>query len=212
MFCNLYMIVLVALYGTFALQVRRGNTQCGGGEERQTRHQEANVEDEVDAEAIVLEERSEVRESNPFDDKSRRLNLDVLIVGDRSVGKSTLCLAWSHDARFTQAQRFFLDAHSNVQFLVHDFNGYQYDLEYDLPGLVRNARVIVLMFDITRPQTFASLLEWKQNLSKNSREGVIWILAANKIDHRERLGPQWLAEFRPLLDTEVKTKITIKKH
>jgi len=57
-------------------------------------------------------------------------------------------------------------------------------------GLIQNARVAVLVFDITRPETLQDALTWKSDLEAHTREGIDFILLMNKIDQAQVLGSE----------------------
>lgn len=50
------------------------------------------------------------------------------------------------------------------------------------PMYYRSAEIIILVFDVTREESFRSLSKWMTALQGNKRDGSFIVLAGNKID------------------------------
>ena len=55
------------------------------------------------------------------------------------------------------------------------------------PMYYRSAEIIILVFDVTREESFKSLGKWMEALQSNQRGGSFIVLAGNKIDMQERV-------------------------
>lgn len=118
----------------------------------------------------------------------------LLILGDGKVGKTSMLLRFTED--------YFPTSH--IQTLGIDFKlklqeieGKMYKFQiWDTAGQERfrklttayykNAKGIVLVYDVTRRESFDMVTFWMSEIQKHSMEGVIKVLVGNQIDKEDR--------------------------
>nr|XP_019049392.1 hypothetical protein I302_03178 [Kwoniella bestiolae CBS 10118]OCF28322.1 hypothetical protein I302_03178 [Kwoniella bestiolae CBS 10118] len=120
------------------------------------------------------------------------LNLKLLLIGNSSVGKSSLLL------RFTDNE-FLSDEETaatiGVDFKVKsiELDGKKYKLSvWDTAGqerfrtltssYYRGAQGVVLVYDVSSRQTFDELLKWFKEIDTYCGEGVVKMIVGNKVD------------------------------
>lgn len=120
--------------------------------------------------------------------------LKLLLIGDSSVGKSSLLLRFAEDS-FT---------HSFISTIGVDFKTRTIDIDntsvklsiWDTAGqerfrtitaaYYRGANGIVLVYDITSEASFNSIRGWIRNIEEHAAENVCKILVGNKADMEDR--------------------------
>jgi len=124
------------------------------------------------------------------------INLKAIVLGEAAVGKTTLIKSFI-EARFEASYKATIGADIFVAHLeilpdiearitIWDMAGqYQYRrLIRAIDGYFQKARIVMLVYDITRKWTFNAIEEWyriarEKNLDPNE---VIYLLVENKID------------------------------
>jgi Rab-like protein 2 len=160
------------------------------GEEITKRHNEAADDDPstCSGEDIPAGEESTTK-NNEADDEDPP-DLKVILIGDSAVGKSKL------------VERFLLDDFNPQRLSTHALTLYRKNVKlgdgtnvkteiWDTAGQERfnvlhssyywNADVCLLVFDITRKQTYVNLKKWYSELRQHC-ESIPCILVANKVD------------------------------
>ncbi|KAH0626727.1 hypothetical protein JD844_001860 [Phrynosoma platyrhinos] len=120
--------------------------------------------------------------------------LKLLLVGDSSVGKSSLLL------RFTDDQfEPYLNPTIGVDFKVKKMVVGDLPLQLAIwdtagqerfrtltPSYYRGAQGIILVYDVTKRETFVGLESWLQELEVYTKKNVVKMLVGNKIDETDR--------------------------
>ena len=149
----------------------------------------------------------------------------LLILGDGKVGKTSMLLRFTED--------YFPSSH--IQTLGIDFKikheeieGKQYKFQiWDTAGQERfrklttayykNAMGIILVYDVTRRDSFDMVTFWMTEIQKHAIDGVTKVLVGNQIDKNERQvttqeGQNKAAELGvEFFETSAKTGAGIKK-
>ncbi|XP_067869089.1 ras-related protein Rab-18-like [Heterodontus francisci] len=121
--------------------------------------------------------------------------LKILIIGESGVGKSSLLLRFT-DGTFdseigstigvdfkVKAMRF--DGNS-VKLAIWDTAG-QERFRTLTPSYYRGAQGVILVYDVTRRETFVKLENWLNELETfSTKHGVVKMLVGNKIDKTNR--------------------------
>lgn len=118
----------------------------------------------------------------------------LLILGDGKVGKTSILLRFTED--------YFPTSH--IQTLGIDFKlklqtieGKMYKFQvWDTAGQERfrklttayykNAKGIILVFDVSRRESFEMVTFWMSEIQKHALEGVVKVLVGNQIDKENR--------------------------
>ena len=121
---------------------------------------------------------------------SNELTLKVVVIGDSSVGKTCVSLRYltgefSSQTRPTIAAGFCNAkvklGKTDIDLLIWDTAGQE-----AYRGLTsqyyRDAKVALIVFDLTNPSTLNSVTEWHQRLTDANRESVVCVLVGNKSD------------------------------
>ena len=117
----------------------------------------------------------------------------LIMLGDQGVGKSCILNRFINDT-FTEEDQatIGLDFHSkNVQIDNQDIHLLLYDTAGQekfrslIPLYTRDAHIILLVYDISKKQTFENIPSWVSDLT-NINENVIFALVGNKTDLIER--------------------------
>lgn len=135
----------------------------------------------------------------------RHLAFKAVIVGDDQVGKTTLCKnlfwkAFQHEYKQTIGADFYVYSwHVNleefktqlhVKWLLFDLAGQYSQFQVVRPLLYRGAHAAIVIFDISRPETFKSvplwIYEFWRNVSQSAIEKRPFIIVGNKADLREK--------------------------
>lgn len=151
----------------------------------------------------------------------------VLIIGDASVGKSSMLLRFTDDS-FDEHIQSTIGVDFKVKHM--DVNGKRIKLTiWDTAGqerfrtltssYYRGAHGVVLVYDVTRTDSFENLEQWLKEVqlySPNGGENVVKLLVGNKID-LERTVPREQAEAWArsqgmlFLEASAKTKMGIRQ-
>jgi len=151
----------------------------------------------------------------------------VLIIGDASVGKSSMLLRFTDDSFDEHIQSTigvdFKVKHlevggKRVKLTIWDTAG-QERFRTLTSSYYRGAHGVVLVYDVTRMDTFENLQQWLKEVqlySPNNGESVVKLLVGNKID-LERKVPRDVAESWArsqgmlFLEASAKTKLGIRQ-
>ncbi|WVF70340.1 hypothetical protein IAT40_005130 [Kwoniella sp. CBS 6097] len=119
-------------------------------------------------------------------------NLKLLLIGNSSVGKSSLLLRFTDDEFLSDEETA---ATIGVDFKVKsiEIDGKKHKLSiWDTAGqerfrtltssYYRGAQGVVLVYDVTSRQTFDELLKWFKEIDTYCGEGVVKIVVGNKVD------------------------------
>ncbi|XP_042331365.1 ras-related protein Rab-18-B-like [Sceloporus undulatus] len=120
--------------------------------------------------------------------------LKLLLIGDSSVGKSSLLL------RFTEDQfEPYLNPTIGVDFKVKKMVVGDLPLQLAIwdtagqerfrtltPSYYRGAQGVILVYDVTNRETFVGLESWLQELEVYTKRNVVKMLVGNKIDETDR--------------------------
>jgi small GTP-binding protein len=135
------------------------------------------------------------------------LRSKVLVVGAATVGKTSLIKAFvSEGANFTPSYTMTLAAEVQVKGLANEEHNcavefFMYDIsgssiyEYEYPEVFRDANQILVVFDVTRSETFKECGQWLDKVAKYAQKSLPGVLVGNKHD---------LAEFADVSDEECK--------
>ena len=118
------------------------------------------------------------------------ITLKVVVIGDSSVGKTCVSLRYltgefSSQTRPTIAAGFCNAkvklGKTEIDLLIWDTAGQE-----AYRGLTsqyyRDAKVALIVFDLTNPSSLNSVIEWHQRLTDANRESVVCVLVGNKSD------------------------------
>jgi len=121
---------------------------------------------------------------------TNEITLKVVVIGDSSVGKTCVSLRYltgefSSQTRPTIAAGFCNAkvklGKTDIDLLIWDTAGQE-----AYRGLTsqyyRDAKVALIVFDLTNPATLNSVTEWHQRLTDANRESVVCVLVGNKAD------------------------------
>ncbi|WWC58621.1 uncharacterized protein I303_101165 [Kwoniella dejecticola CBS 10117] len=120
------------------------------------------------------------------------LNLKLLLIGNSSVGKSSLLLRFTDNEFLTDEETA---ATIGVDFKVKsiELDGKKYKLSvWDTAGqerfrtltssYYRGAQGVVLVYDVSSRPTFDELLKWFKEIDTYCGEGVVKMIVGNKVD------------------------------
>jgi small GTP-binding protein len=118
--------------------------------------------------------------------------LKLLIVGESGVGKSSILTRFTED---TFSSDFMTTIGVDFKFKSLLIEGKTIRLQiWDTAGqerfraittcYYRGAQGILLVFDVTQPETFQKLPLWLEEIKKNCKKDVKVVVAANKIDEK----------------------------
>ncbi|NXW23025.1 RB18B protein, partial [Circaetus pectoralis] len=122
------------------------------------------------------------------------LTLKLLLVGDSAVGKSSLLLRFT-DGAFEpclkptigvdfKVKKMVVDGRA-VQLAIWDTAG-QERFRTLTPSYYRGAQGVVLVYDVTRKDTFAGLESWLNELEMYTKSNTVKMLVGNKTDKPDR--------------------------
>uniref|UniRef100_A0A8B9PHK5 small monomeric GTPase n=1 Tax=Apteryx owenii TaxID=8824 RepID=A0A8B9PHK5_APTOW len=126
---------------------------------------------------------------------SAGLTLKLLLVGDSAVGKSSLLLRFTEGAFEPclkptigvdfKVKKMVVDGHA-VQLAIWDTAG-QERFRTLTPSYYRGAQGVVLVYDVTRKDTFTGLESWLNELEMyTTRSNTVKMLVGNKTDKPDR--------------------------
>lgn len=121
----------------------------------------------------------------------------LLLVGDSGVGKSSLLLRFTTD-RFDPEQgstigvdfklKLMDSAGKRLKLTIWDTAG-QERFRTLTSSYYRGAHGIILVYDVTKPETLTSIDEWLKEVDLFATQGgVVKMLVGNKVDGRPRAG------------------------
>ncbi|THH08281.1 hypothetical protein EW145_g2815 [Phellinidium pouzarii] len=125
-------------------------------------------------------------------EKSSPVNVKLLLIGNSSVGKSSLLLRFSDEQWLPEDEA---SATIGVDFRVHkmEVNGKKVKLSiWDTAGqerfrtitssYYRGAQGVILVYDVANRETFDALPRWYSELETYVSDSVVKILVGNKVD------------------------------
>ncbi|KAH0794343.1 small GTP-binding protein [Histomonas meleagridis] len=122
--------------------------------------------------------------------------IKTVVVGDSNVGKTCIAIRAARDEFPTDISatvggaQFSLELELNsetVKFNIWDTAG-QEEFRTLVPLYFQNAVLAIIVFDITKKETFQNLDVWVRLLNQGAPENVLKVLVGNKIDcndHRQ---------------------------
>ncbi len=113
----------------------------------------------------------------------------VVFIGDAGVGKSSLLKKFFgeniYDLKSTIGLDFYTYSREGDTIIFWDFAG-QKTFRNLLLNFVRGASVVILVFDLARPRTLMSLMEfWIPKIRNYIRKDAKFILVGNKLDKKK---------------------------
>lgn len=119
-----------------------------------------------------------------------RSNFKIVVLGDGGVGKTAIIRSLLGESFSTN---YLLTIGTDITTYKHDYNGQLLKLQiWDLAGqarfdVVRNlyyggARAAILVFDLTRTESFLNLEKWKEDLFLHAGRKIPIIVLGNKSD------------------------------
>ena len=118
----------------------------------------------------------------------------IIFLGDQGVGKSSILNRFAQD-KFEQNYQatIGLDFHSknvtinntSVRLLLYDTAG-QEKFKSLIPMYIRDANIIIVVYDITNKDTFTHTSHWLNEVKDLKREDAIFCLVGNKFDLAEK--------------------------
>ena len=116
--------------------------------------------------------------------------LKYVIVGDASVGKSNLLLRYTH-GEFREEYQLTIGVEFGSNNLVINNNIYRIQI-WDTAGqenfrsitrsYYKNSACALIVYDITRRESFVSLSDWIEDCKNSSPKTVVMVLVGNKCD------------------------------
>eukprot|EP00270_Netrium_digitus_P001153 TRINITY_DN1125_c0_g1_i1.p1 TRINITY_DN1125_c0_g1~~TRINITY_DN1125_c0_g1_i1.p1 ORF type:complete len:209 (+),score=18.81 TRINITY_DN1125_c0_g1_i1:267-893(+) len=152
--------------------------------------------------------------------------LKLLLIGDSSVGKSSLLLRFAEDSF---SHTFISTIGVDFKTKTVDIDGDQVKLSiWDTAGqerfrtitaaYYRGANGIVLVYDITSESSFNSIRSWIRNIEEHASENVCKILVGNKADMEEKRmvatsqGQALASEFKiNFFETSAKADVNVEE-
>ncbi|XP_015793684.1 ras-related protein Rab-18-B [Tetranychus urticae] len=158
-------------------------------------------------------------------DKDFLTVLKILIVGESDVGKSSLLLRFTDDTFHNEVpatigidfKSAYLDVDGvNVKLAIWDTAGSE-RFRSLTPSFYRGAHGAILVYDVTKRETFMKLESWFNELEVYStRENMIKMVVGNKIDKENREvsreeGLKWARKHSTLfIEASARTKEGVK--
>ena len=121
------------------------------------------------------------------------LKFKIIFLGDQGVGKSSILNRFAQDKFEPEYQATIgLDFHSknatingaNVRLLLYDTGG-QERFKSLIPMYIRDANIIIVVYDITVKDSFKNTSHWVNETKDLKKEDAIFCLVGNKIDLEE---------------------------
>jgi small GTP-binding protein len=130
---------------------------------------------------------------NNMNDEIYDYKLKFIIIGDSNVGKSNLLLQFT-DNKFIDHHDLTIGVEFGMKHVEHNNTKYRI-LIWDTAGqeafqsLTKNyykdAIGCLLVFDITRKESFENIIKWKKRIEDNANKNTVIILIGNKNDREE---------------------------
>lgn len=154
---------------------------------------------------------------------SQIVNCKVVILGDSSTGKTSIATRYVNE-KFEQIQESTIGA----SFLKKDVLANNCKVSYEIwdtagqeryrslaPMYYRNAKLALVVFDITHKNSFLSAIEWIKEIKENSENTLIALLG-NKCDLENHIDKVLIEEFVksqdiPYFETSAKQDINISE-
>ncbi len=125
----------------------------------------------------------------------------VVFAGEAGVGKTSVARAVSDVGAErggpTVGADFFVVRERDRRSVIFDLSG-QERFQPLAPDLARGAEVVVMVFDVSRPETLEALVDWAPNLPREARV----ILVANKADLGWRVSREEVLEVAAFVGAE----------
>ena len=118
------------------------------------------------------------------------LKLKLIVVGNQGTGKSCILNRFINDSFDENYQATIgLDFHSknvsihnqDIRLILYDTAG-QEKFRSLIPMYIREAQIILLIYDITNKDSFDSIPNWMAEISDVKNNDIIFVLVGNKID------------------------------
>ena len=122
------------------------------------------------------------------------LRSKVLVIGPPTVGKTSLIKAFSSDGQgFKPTYSMTLSSESTAKSILNEEHNttvefFMYDIsgsgifEYEYSEVFRDANQILVVFDLTRSDTFKECERWLDKVAKYAGKSVPGVLVGNKAD------------------------------
>ncbi|CAI2375192.1 unnamed protein product [Moneuplotes crassus] len=127
--------------------------------------------------------------------KSHDKQVKLILIGDYSVGKSSILHRYCEDAFWPKHMptigvdfrtKFVRDGNNTIKMQLWDTAG-QEKYRTVTSNLYKNTSVVLLVYDCTDLNSFDNVANWIKQIEMNVSEKTIIILIANKIDLENRL-------------------------
>ena len=115
----------------------------------------------------------------------------VVIIGDSSVGKSSIVMRYTKDSFSNDIpatvgvdnyiKEVVTDDNRNVKLLIWDTAG-QERFRALAKNYYKNAKCVILVFDITNRKSFENLDSWLDEVFNYTHEGILVVVIGNKSD------------------------------
>ena len=130
----------------------------------------------------------------PIEKKIFPSSINLVLLGDGSVGKSSICNSFfgQEFEQFEQntfyslsnekfEKKYLLDNGKEIKLIIWDTPGYERFRRLVLKP-IKSAQGFVLVFDVTNRKSFDNLEEWLDIIKENSEKKHIICLFGNKVD------------------------------
>lgn len=118
--------------------------------------------------------------------------LKLILIGDGRVGKTSIINKYIHN-KFNENEGMTLNCCYMEKTIIHNARKYKFSI-WDTAGqekfnaitpiYYRDARGVILVYDITNPNSFERVKKWIEEL-KNYNENASIVIVGNKIDLKE---------------------------
>ena len=132
--------------------------------------------------------------SNENEDNSENLKINIMTLGDSTVGKSCFIIRYTENT-FMEVYLSSIGIDSKIKNITLNDKSYTVYF-YDTTGqerfksmalnTVKNADGIILMYDITKRISYDSINKWMKDIKEMKEEDFPILLLGNKIDLEER--------------------------
>lgn len=126
----------------------------------------------------------------------KSIKVKIVLIGDGAVGKTSIAKrylqkGYSKEYLRTIGAEFYNQARTydlepgkiKIQWMIWDLGG-QPSFNEVRGMYYKGAKAAILVYDITRPQTYHNLPEWVNEFFENAGDSYPILLAANKVDLR----------------------------